>query len=509
MLTHILALHQSNISALADSWLAAGARSVSLWETEATTSLACWPPDVAALDCTLTADITVGDQQLGRLKVDGPTGATPQTRLDADAAMLAALLTTEQDMKKVTTEFIDTQDRLLALYKLNESAQKHLSLDDTLHLFCAEAQKLVNAISVFVLVVADDQIVGQAFTSCYKLPRCRPLTIYQEIQSKGLSGLLHPEHLSTSLPSEINSAFVQQKQIRANINTMMCFMFSQPAASIMPQLKMATAIADFTSRQIESALHHQEIVQQARMKTELDLAAQIQLQLLPRRSPKIPGVDLAAASRPAREVGGDFYDFIVQPGWPFIFTVGDVSGKGMSAAMLMAMTRSVLRSKAGSLPTPQPEFVLTYSNEVMYDDFTEVAMFATVFVGRYDPKRQELSYANAGHSPVIYRPAGGPAEILQADGPAMGVLPNSLSEDFTIPFGPDDLLVVATDGFSEARNLEGEMFGYSRLIKQVELLADHSAQFIVDELFSLIRQFSAGQVQDDDQTLLVIKGVAV
>ncbi len=507
MLTHILALYQTNISEMAAAWLAEGAASVTLWEPDAATPLICWPADCTP-GATLQSEITVNGQVMGLLKVDGPQGAHHATRLAADAAMLAALLTAEQDLKQLTDEFVDNQDRLLALYKLNQTTRSQLGLDDTLRLLSQEAQRMVRAAAVVMMVDADGQVIGQAQASDSTFEEKLPVQLCRQIRSLGQTGLLLREELPASTPAAISSIFVQSATIREGTDSLIGFLFSLPPTAIAPLLKMAGAIADYANGQIETALHHREIVQQARMKTELELASQIQLHLLPRRYPRIPGLDLAAASIPAREVGGDFYDFIVQPGWPFIFTVGDVSGKGMSAAMLMAMTRSVLRSRAGSLPTPSPEFVLTYSNEVMYDDFTEVGMFATVFVGRYDPKHRELSYANAGHSPVIYRPDGGPAEMLEADGPAMGVLPNSLSEDFTIPFGPNDLLVVATDGLNEAINPAGEMFGYSRLLQQVELLAGGTAQQVADELFSVIHQFSAGHPQSDDQTVMVVKGVA-
>jgi sigma-B regulation protein RsbU (phosphoserine phosphatase) len=249
------------------------------------------------------------------------------------------------------------------------------------------------------------------------------------------------------------------------------------------------------------------MIQQARLKTELELAAKIQFQLLPQKSPTVAGLDIAARSRPALQVGGDFYDFIAPIGWPFSFAIGDVSGKGVSAALLMAMTRTVIRSKASSLPTPTPEVVLGYSNEIMYDDFTEVGMFATVFVGRYDPTTRSLFYANAGHSPVVYCPADGSSILLEADGPAMGVLPLSLSENHKIHFQPDDLLVITTDGFNEASNPAGEMFGMTRLLQLIDSVASKSASEISAAIFKAVQNFSASRPQDDDQTLVVIKGV--
>ena len=152
------------------------------------------------------------------------------------------------------------------------------------------------------------------------------------------------------------------------------------------------------------------------------------------------------------QVGGDFYDFLHLDGRPFTFTVGDISGKGLPAALLMAMTRTVIRAKVHDAPTPTPEHVVGRSNKELYDDFTEVNMFATVFVGQYQPLNREMLYANAGHSPVIYCPAGGKARLLKADGTAVGILPTSLSENQRLIFRPGDVLVVATDGLNEAHN---------------------------------------------------------
>jgi sigma-B regulation protein RsbU (phosphoserine phosphatase) len=187
--------------------------------------------------------------------------------------------------------------------------------------------------------------------------------------------------------------------------------------------------------------------------------------------------------------------------------LGDVSGKGMSAALLMAMTRTVIRSRANLQPMPMPETILSVSNEIMYDDFTQVGMFCTVFIGHYDPNRAEIWYANAGHSPVIYCPAGGLARLLEADGPALGTLPISLSENQVVSFQPGDLLIIATDGFNESRNFQGELWGIQRMLALIEKISDQPAHVIAERLFEAVDHFSEGHAQDDDQTLIVIKGV--
>lgn len=252
-----------------------------------------------------------------------------------------------------------------------------------------------------------------------------------------------------------------------------------------------------------------ELQSHQRLKNDMAIAANIQLQLLQQKIPHVQGLDLYARSMPALQVGGDFYNFNIHKLGSLVFSVGDVSGKGLPAAMLMAMTRVVLHGAARFMPTVNPKMLLGRINEDLYDDFTELGMFATTFVGCYDPPRHQLTYANAGHSPVIYCPHGGPAVLLEADGPAIGVLSFNHCENLSMDFLPGDVLVVATDGFSEASNAQGDLFGYERLLRAVEQLASLSAEQIAMKMFHYIIQFAEGQDQSDDQTIVVLKGVDV
>jgi sigma-B regulation protein RsbU (phosphoserine phosphatase) len=253
---------------------------------------------------------------------------------------------------------------------------------------------------------------------------------------------------------------------------------------------------------------YEETLSQAIYKSELEIAARIQSRLLPQSLPTVKGLDIATYSRPARHVGGDLYGLVTQKDRPFLFMVGDVSGKGTSAAMMMSMARILLQSSARFLPNPSPEIVLDRTNQDLYQDCTELRMFLTAFVGSYHPEKNEITYANAGHSPVIFCPAGGPAVLLEADGPPVGVLNKFISELMHLPFEEGDVLVVATDGLNEASDPDGELFGYEGLYKLIEELSPLPAQAIVEGLMKAIDKFSAGHPQDDDQTLLVIKGVA-
>ena len=185
--------------------------------------------------------------------------------------------------------------------------------------------------------------------------------------------------------------------------------------------------------------------------------------------------------------------------------VGDISGKGMAAALFMAVTRRVLRTQANFRSAPSPETIIRYANSELYADFTNSVMFATVFVGQYHPAQKTLVYANAGHSPVIFCPAGGNAQVLTANSTALGIVPHSDATNLSLSFRPGDVLVIGTDGLNEARNGEDRMFGYYGLKTTVEATAHLPAHAIVAALFEAVDRHSSGDAAQDDQTLVVLK----
>jgi sigma-B regulation protein RsbU (phosphoserine phosphatase) len=273
-----------------------------------------------------------------------------------------------------------------------------------------------------------------------------------------------------------------------------------------PDIKLTQTIAAYGAAQIENMLFYRARLDQTKLQAEMDLARRIQMQLLPERMPRSLGLDSWANSRPASRVGGDFYTAIEQSNQSFTFAVGDISGKGLPAAILMAMTRTILRSNTTTGTLIEPAGIIDVSNRELYDDFSEVSMFATVFVGQYQPATRSLSYANAGHSPVVYVPNGGEAQLLLADSTPMGIEPSNEAVNKKLKILGGDVLVVASDGLNEARNGQNEMFGYNRLMRLIENLAHQPARDISMGLFQAVDEFSAGHSQDDDQTVVVLKG---
>ena len=243
----------------------------------------------------------------------------------------------------------------------------------------------------------------------------------------------------------------------------------------------------------------------AKLQVEIELAKRVQQSLLPKELPQRPGLEVWAATRSAFDIGGDFYDFVDTPDRPLTIVVGDVSGKGMAAALFMAVTRRVLRTQANFRAAPSPQTIVRYTNAELYADFTNSIMFSTAFVGQYHDAPHSLVYANAGHSPVIYCPRGGKAQVLQANATALGVIPKSNVADQELVFEAGDVLVIGTDGLNEARNGEDRMFGYYGLKTTVEATAHLPAHAIVAALFEAVDRHSSGDTAQDDQTLVVLK----
>lgn len=506
MLLTTLATQPDLFETLAQSWMAAGASSFSVWN--GTRILAYWPDSMSPGTSDLVAPIQVGGAKLGEVRVVGLTGAAIQARLSADAAFIARVIGLEDELGLAIAELTNCQDQLLAFYNLTQSTRSQLQIEESLRSLMREVSRLVKAESAFTVLSAS---VGSSALVQYPvalLDKEESSGFFQRMQACGYEMLVHAEDDPGALPPGIMNLCFVPIQIRGAIIAGGLGVVNKPGEGFTaPDMKLVRAIANQAGALIEKVLLYREAIAQTRLQTEMKLAWEVQVRLLPQHPPVVEGLDVFARSRPASHVGGDFYDFIAQPGRPFIFMVGDVTGKGISAALLMTMTRTAIRSKATFMPKPSPVTLMNRSNEDLYDDFTEVGMFVTVFVGQYEPAHRHILYTNAGHSPVIYCPHGGSAHMLEATGTPMGMLPVSLCEQQTVAFGPGDVLVVATDGFSEARALDEQLFGYDRLLDLVETHAGRSADEIASALFAAVEHFSGGRPRDDDQTLLVIKGV--
>lgn len=506
MLSAFIQAHYARFTTLADAWLANGATAFGVWQKGQ--PLAGWPTASKTSQPGLVMPICVGDQVIGDVRVAGLHGPAARARLAADVDLITHLFRLEYEMECMASDLVVTQDQLVALYRLSHSMSQYLTIEETLTALVTESLRLIKARNGFAIFVPSgaDPIVVQhppAEIDEALLWGC----FWQASAAAPEVSLMTTNFSTTGADCPHDLLFIPIKtrdSVMAGLG-----MLREPGEGFQtPDIKLARAIANQASAQIEKVLLYKETFDQAKIRAEMELARQVQQDLLPKHLPHITGLDIFAASRPAFQVGGDFYDFIYQTDRPFIFSIGDVSGKGFPAALLMTMTRTAIHSKAFFMPDPTPRVVLQQSNKDLYDDFTQVGVFATAFVGQYHHQHQMLRYANAGHAPVIYRPAAGAATMLMADSTAIGIFPVSSCENQEIALRPGDLLIVATDGFSDARNPDDEMFGHEQLLNLIDTLAQRSAQEIADGLFTAVDRFKADCPQDDDQTLVVIKGVA-
>jgi serine phosphatase RsbU (regulator of sigma subunit) len=257
------------------------------------------------------------------------------------------------------------------------------------------------------------------------------------------------------------------------------------------------------TEQLKSAMakQQQEVQERLRIEQELRVARLIQQTLLPKSAPELGGYQIAAYYRPAREVGGDFYDFLELEYGRLGLVVGDVSGKGIPAALVMANTRSVLRTIAqgGGIA---PGEVLAEANEILYPDIPS-NMFVTCFYGVLDPSSDTFTYANSGHDlPYLHRK--GEAEELRARGMPLGLMSSMGYEEMELVLEPGDRVLFYSDGLVEAHDPEGEMFGFPRLRA---LVAEHAEErelgdFLLEELYSFVGE---GWEQEDDITLVTLR----
>jgi sigma-B regulation protein RsbU (phosphoserine phosphatase) len=497
------------VESLAQAWLAAGATGFGVFDapdgmvSDDALLLAHWPPDTPPMPIELHAAIRVNGEVLGTLKVSGLGSQTAAARLEADAAILAPLLGYEREMEAMTAELIDNQDQLLALYELTQSMRSRLRIEDVMGALVSAAARLVKVPAAAAILHVGNAPITAHFPS-QRLAEPMLSSYLNEARYQQRELLLDSANPRDALPPGISCLVVEPIRVGDDICAALVLM-NKAGRFVSPDLKLVRAIADQAGAHIENVLLYEESIEQERLQTEMTLARQVQARLLPQALPRISGIDLFAASRPARMVGGDFYDFLCPSEGNLCFTVGDVTGKGMPAALLMAMARTMLRGKAKTIAEATPSSVMSAANMDVYDDFTELGMFVTAFIGHYDVASRVLVYANAGHAPVIQCLGSGPATLLEADGTPLGVLPECYCANHSLWLGPGDVFVVATDGFSEAQDRHGNMFGLDRLLTLIETLRQRPAAAIAEALFEAVNTFCGENPQYDDQTILVLK----
>jgi sigma-B regulation protein RsbU (phosphoserine phosphatase) len=268
-------------------------------------------------------------------------------------------------------------------------------------------------------------------------------------------------------------------------------------------LELLTMFASLAASAIDHTLLYREVMRQREAESELKLARTVVESLLPRAFPLIEGFDIAGATIPMRDIGGDYYDFLDSLTDRLAVIIADVSGKGLAAALIMVSFRAYIQ--ATIINEFAMRVVMARVNRLIYQT-TLGDRYITTFYGLIDPEHKRLLYINAGHNPPLLLHADGSSELLKDGGLPLGVFENSRYSESVVNFRPGDILVLYTDGVTEAWNRKEETFGIERLERVVRQASDRRAHEICQAVTTAVREHSAeADGPQDDLTVSIIK----
>lgn len=265
--------------------------------------------------------------------------------------------------------------------------------------------------------------------------------------------------------------------------------------------RLLSIIASQSAQVVENARLHEEEEALIQMKREIELAAKIQNQLLPKEQPIINGYNLCGRNVTAHSVGGDYFDFIPLAPNRWAICLGDISGKGLPASLLMSNVQAILRGQVRYQPSPGT--VLNHANNQLYHS-TNIEKFVTLFLGFLDTDAHTLQYSSGGHEFPFLVHADKRLERLKTGGIPIGVIENYTYEEETIPFRPGDKLVVYSDGIVDSRNKDGDSFGEDRVQQLIVKGANNSGQQLMDYIFDSSLAYNDKPQLFDDMTMIVL-----
>ncbi len=282
---------------------------------------------------------------------------------------------------------------------------------------------------------------------------------------------------------------------------------SVPAALLL--LGLTGALGDKTSEEVPVIIpeYIEELASRERLKRELELAREVQVSFLPASSPECRGLDIASVCLPAHEVGGDYYDFFPISDGRLGVVVGDVSGKGMQAAFYMTLMKGILQSM--TTDSLGPAAILTRANGLFRINAPR-GTFMSMVLGIFDVGAKTWTFARAGHNPVlVHRAAADRPDVIQPNGAAIGLTSNSIFagslEERTITIAAGDLLLIYTDGVTEAMNLKRALYDDKRLQEVVARCKGRTAQEVIEAIIDDVHAFSGAAPRHDDMTMVAVR----
>jgi serine phosphatase RsbU (regulator of sigma subunit) len=458
------------------------------------------------------------------------------TLLARDAALAETMAAHERKLAELEAANRVLQQRTRSLVSLQEIGQALITSEDIHDLserVCRFAQSLCGADRVIIYYLHSDKDAETLAVGGWESERvplhCNPSAVFSadSVRLRESSGEpaaynrwppgippRHPDVEGAALRAGLYVPLVAQEK---RVGFILAHTTRQPAfspkeTSLLQTLAQQAALGiqrarlvdDLRSKIDQLQAAQEELAKKERLEHELELARQVQQSMLPRAFADVPGFRFAARNRPARQVGGDFYDVIQLDGERFGVAIADVSDKGLPAALYMALTRSLLRAEARRQPSPLA--VLSNVNQLLLE-LGDGESFVTVFYGVVDRASNRMAYSRAGHDrPLLLR--AGQAQPLGGDGTPLGILNNNfrLTEE-EILLAPGDRLVLYTDGLTDVTDPDGALFDLERLAALLETFATQPLESMCEALFASLLEFQGEAEQYDDMSLLVVEVV--
>src|SRR5215510_660919 len=419
---------------------------------------------------------------------------------------------------------LTTIDKLRMLLDITKKISRSLDLQEVLNQVMDTLDSLIpyDAAGIFVLQCVDRELVPEGEEPCtFKAEAVRGYDIDELsdlhlklgegfIGSVAVSGapIISPDVRND--PVYINARDRTRSEMVAPIisNDEVIGVFDLESDELNAysndDLEVLMLLASQVAIIIEKSMLHEQLIEKKRLQGQLEVARQVQLELLPPNDPELPGYDISAYNFPTEEVSGDYY------GWVKIYddqigiVIADVSGKGVPAALLMAFLRASLR--AATHIGYAPHISMSKVNYLLWESI-ERNQFVTAFYGIFDATNRTLAYSNAGHNPALLMGADGSARFEERGGVPLGMFRDTRYYEYFETIDKGQLLVLYTDGVTEGMNPQEEEYGRDRLVEAVRQCRNLSAREMIDYIHRDLITWTAGRGAHDDVTIFIIKAL--
>jgi sigma-B regulation protein RsbU (phosphoserine phosphatase) len=425
-----------------------------------------------------------------------------------------------------TVAGLSVVDKLRMLLDITKTISRSLDLDEVLNLVMDTLDSLIpyDAAGIYLVKCSQPMTVwdgGPDETCVFHTQAVRGYDIadLQELRLKIGEGLIGHVALSgkpfvspdvRSEPRYINARARTRSEVVAPIisNEEVIGVFDLESDELNAysndDVEVLLLLASQVAIIIEKVMLHEQLIEKQRLQTQLEVARQVQLELLPARDPQLEGFDISAYNFPTEEVSGDYYDWVRLYDDQIGFVIADVSGKGVPAALLMSFLRASLR--AASHIGYAPHISMSKVNYLLWESI-ERNQFVTAFYGVLDATNRTVAYSNAGHNPPILMDADGQARFEERGGVPLGMFRDSRYYEYYETIEPGQILVLYTDGVTEATNRDGQEYGRDHLVDAVRRCRDLSAREMIDFLHRDLMEWTDGRGAGDDVTFFVIKAL--